>query len=200
MVDDDRLVLSTLAAGLAHSGFSVGEAETAESAMELVEASAFDLAILDMRMPGMSGSGLARWLRERTHVPFLFLSAYSDVELVTEAVREGALTYLVKPIQVEQLVPAIEAALDRADEIRQLRETTEQLDYALKGNRDVSVAVGLLMGRTGLDEQACFTRLKAYARSRREKMIVVARELIEQCERCANLVGRIVGANEGKSD
>ena len=196
LVDDDRLVLSTLATGLRHAGFDVQQAESAEEAMECAASRNFDLAILDMRMPGLSGSSLANWLRQNTGIPFLFLSAYSDAELVTEAVREGALTYLVKPIQVEQIVPAIKAALQRAGEIRQLRETTRQLDHALQGSRDVSVAMGVLMGRTGLTEEECLARLKDYARRNRKKLAAIARELVETQETCNRAVGSIMQASQ----
>lgn len=82
LVDDDRLVLSTMAAGLSQAGYAVQACVSADEAMRVLAVAQPDMAVLDVRMPGHSGIELARHLRETTDVPFLFLSAYSETELV----------------------------------------------------------------------------------------------------------------------
>ncbi|HHQ40984.1 MAG TPA: response regulator [Chromatiales bacterium] len=186
VVDDDRLVLATVAGGLREAGYVVDTAESAREARERVEAARPDIALLDVRMPGETGIELARWLRARD-IPFLFLTAYGDASIVREAVEEGALGYLIKPVDVPQLVAALEAALQRAEDIRRLRETEAQLQRALSGSRYTSMAVGLIMERHRLTEKEAFERLRRFARSQRRKIEDVAEELVRS-EELVNLV------------
>src|SRR3970282_1991398 len=143
VVDDDRLVLAALAEGLRTAGYRVTSVASGADALGVTDTP--DLALLDVRMPGMSGIELGRKLREQGGIPFLFLSAYGDQEIVKQATGEGALGYLVKPLDVQQIVPEIEAALARGSDIKKLRESEAQLNTALAGSRDISMAVGLLM-------------------------------------------------------
>ena len=178
LADDDRLVLATLAEGLRRAGYTVLDAAGGDEAIRLACEHKIDLAILDMRMPGRDGLAVARWLCEHTDCPFLFLSAYGDAEVVSAAVRAGALGYLVKPLDVQQILPSIEAALNRGRELRALLEEEAQLSAALRLGREVSVAVGILMAREGLDEQAAFERLRGEARSQRRRLSALAAELV----------------------
>ena len=186
VVDDDRLVLATVADGLRETGYMVDTAESGEQARERVAEARPDIALLDVRMPGESGIALARWLR-RQEIPFLFLTAYGDASIVREAVEEGALGYLIKPVGIPQLVAALEAALQRAEDIRRLRETEAQLQRALSGSRYTSMAVGLIMERHRLTEKEAFERLRRFARSQRRRIDEVAEELVRS-EELVNLV------------
>jgi response regulator NasT len=183
LVDDDRLVLATLALGLQQAGYSVTTAESAEEVEAfLASGERPDLAILDIRMPGADGLHLAQRLQELDHVPFMMLSAYSDPPMIDEATRHGALGYLVKPLDIVQLVPSIEAALSRANELQSLRETRQRLQAALDAERDISVAVGITMMQHRLKRREAFELLRKTARSRRSKLADVAAEVIQAGE------------------
>ncbi len=182
LADDDRLVLSTLGQGLRDAGYEVFEATDGDAAIRVCEDSRPDLAILDMRMPGKTGVEAAHYIRQHTDVPFIFLSAYGDKEVVELAVEEGALGYLVKPLDVPQLVPSIEAALARADELRRLRKSQDDLSTALEGGRETSMAVGVLMERYRLTRDTAFEALRFHARSERRKLAAVASELLNAAE------------------
>jgi len=183
LADDDRLVLSTLSQGLRDSGYEVFEATDGDAAIRVCEDAHPDLAILDMRMPGKTGVEVAHYMRENTNVPFMFLSAYGDKEVVQLAVEEGALGYLVKPLDIPQVVPSIEAALARADELRRLRKSQDDLSTALEGGRETSMAVGLIMERYRLTRQTAFEALRFHARSERRKLAAVASELLDASEK-----------------
>jgi len=183
VVDDDRLVLATLAKGLRQAGYRVSEADSSSEALRLVKETRADLALLDVRMPGGSGLELAQQLSKAHRMPFLFLSAYGDEDIVKQAADFGALGYLVKPLDVSQIVPAIEAARARALEIQRLRETETQLVTALESGRETSMAVGLLMERNRLDREQAFELLRARARSSRRPVQEVAKELLDACEK-----------------
>ena len=182
VVDDDRLVLAALAEGLRGAGYRVTGAAGGEDALMIAGRDAPDIALLDMRMPGMSGIELGRKLRELA-IPFLFLSAYGDQEIVRQAADEGALGYLVKPLDIQQIVPSIEAALTRAAEIRKLRESEAQLNAALAGSREISMVVGFLMQRDRLDRERAFELLRSHARSQRRPVAEVAGELLASAEK-----------------
>lgn len=182
LVDDDRLVLATLANGLEQAGYAVQAAGSAEEALRVLAVELPDLAVLDMRMPGRSGLDLARQLRETGEVPFIFLTAYSEPDIVQRAAECGALGYVVKPVDMPQLVPAIEAALARAAELGKLRETEKQLQTALSESREVSMAIGLMMERRRLGRQQAFEMLRSTARSQRRKIGEVAQEVLAAAE------------------
>jgi len=182
LVDDERLVLATLRRDLQDLAYEVHAAESAEEAEALLAGGLRpDLAIVDIRMRSLhDGLALALRLRELDHVPFLMLTAYADAELVEQATRLGALGYLLKPIDPAQLRPAVQTALARADELQELRATRQQLQTALDGDRDISVAIGITMARQQLDRQAAFERLRQTARRERRKLADLAREVIRQ--------------------
>ncbi len=182
LVDDDRLVLATLGSGLEQAGYAVQVCASPEESKRILNIESPDIVVLDVRMPGASGIDLARDLHDTFDIPFIFLTAYSESEVVMQAARYGALGYVVKPVGISQLVPAIEAALARADDLRKLRETGSQLQTALNENREVSMAVGLLMERRRLGRKQAFDLLRSTARSQRRKIGEVAQEMIDAAE------------------
>lgn len=173
IADDERVVLFTLAEGLREAGFDVIEAHDGLQALELCRSKAPDLALLDIRMPGLDGLELARRLRDETSVPFLFFSAYGDEAMVRRAVEIGALGYLIKPLLVSSIVPTVRTALARSKDI-------SGLQGALESNRTIATAVGMLMRSEGIDRQAAFERLRQRARTQRRKLEELARTIIDQ--------------------
>ena len=189
IVDDDRLVLATLGQGLRNAGYRVSEASDAVSALELARTKP-DLALLDVRMPGTSGIQLAeRLVAEYPQLPFIFLSAFGDSDIIKRANELGALGYLVKPLDVPQIIPEIEAALARATQISELKDKGDQLSNALVSGRETSMAVGILMERRHLDRDEAFEALRSYARSQRRRVQDVATQIVDAAE-VLNKAGR----------
>jgi AmiR/NasT family two-component response regulator len=180
VVDDDRLVLAMVANGLTEAGYEVTTAESAEDAETwLASGKRPDLAILDVRMPGQGGLQLAQRLRDLDHIPFMMLSAYNDPDMVEQATLCGALGYAIKPMNIAQLVPAIETALARANEIHDLRVTRHNLQSALDSERDISIAIGITMVQHRLKRNDAFEMLRKTARNRRCKLAALALEIIQ---------------------
>jgi response regulator NasT len=150
--------------------------------LDLVRSKQFDLAILDIGMPDMTGTELAGLLLTEHNLPAMFLSAYSNAELVEDAVSKGCLGYIVKPVDVPQLIPALEAALARARDLQALVKLKGQLEQALGNGRETSTAVGVLMERRGLTRQTAFDALRLHARSQGRRIEDVARELVDAAE------------------
>lgn len=183
LVDDDRLILATLARNLRDAGYEAETADSGEAALERAAAARYSLAVVDMRMPGLSGIETAQRLLAEHGVPALFLSAYGERDLVQQAVEVGALGYVLKPVDAPRLVPAIEAALARARDLGALLEAKSQLERALAGGRQTSIAVGILMERHRLAEAAAFEALRAGARAARRKLEDHAGDLVMALER-----------------
>ena len=89
LADDDRLILATLGQGLRAAGYAVTAVDSAQEALASAEQARFDLALLDIRMPGMSGIEAANQLRDRHGIDSLFLTAYGDEATVAQAVQGG---------------------------------------------------------------------------------------------------------------
>ncbi|MGZ8190161.1 MAG: ANTAR domain-containing response regulator [Methylococcaceae bacterium] len=183
LVDDDRLVLAVLAKGLMNAGYCISTAESVDEAeATLASGERPDLIVLDVRMHGRSGLELAERLHSLDHIPFILLTAYSDKEIVEQATTCGALGYLVKPVDTPQLLPAIEAAISRAEELQSLRKTGCQLQDALNAEREINIAVGITMMQYRLGRQAAFELLRKTARSQRRKLMELAEEVIKASE------------------
>src|SRR6266850_925912 len=157
VVDDDRLVLATVVAGLRQAEFDVIETDNGDDAILLARKHRPALALLDMRMQGKSGMDVARYLAANTTTGFMFLSAFGDQSIVDESVRLGALGYLVKPIDIRQIVPAVNAALARLDAEP---ATPGKGQGPSAAGRDEAIAVGILMERLRLDQNRALELLR----------------------------------------
>lgn len=179
LVEDDRLNAATLEEGLRAHGYEVLIAHSAEEALALLEQGQVNLAVLDEKLPGMTGLDLASVLSERYALPMVFLTAFGDPERVRSAIERGALAYLVKPIDVDQLLPMLNTVLARSDELRTLRRNGQNLQRALNERREISIAVGILMERLSIERQPAFEMLRKTARSQRRRIEDVAREMMQ---------------------
>ncbi len=179
LVDDDRLVLATLKQGLLKMGYRVTTCDNGQDALESYRKNPPDLVVLDVRMPGMSGVETARAMLESEYRPVLMLSAYDDQSIVKEAVTAGAMGYLIKPIEPNQMAPSIEAALARFAEVNALLKNRENVREGIEQNRVISTAVGIVMERAGLNPDCAFEQLRQLARSQRKPLREVAQYLVD---------------------
>jgi response regulator NasT len=186
VVDDDRLVLATLVAGLKQSGFDVIEADNGDDAILLARKHKPRLAILDMRMQGKSGMDVARYLAANTDTGFMFLSAFGDSDIVEEATRMGALGYLVKPLDVRQIVPAVRAALSRANERQGVAvPAPEPAPAAAPASTERSeyIAAGILMERLRIDYDRAIAALRLQAEAESKGVGELASTMVDAANR-----------------
>jgi two-component system, response regulator PdtaR len=156
VVDDDRLVLATLVHGLAQAGFEVIDADNGDEAILLAREHKPELALLDIRMEGKSGFDVAEYLRDVSRIPFMFLSAFSDPATIEQVERLGAMAYMVKPLDVGQIVPTVESAFAKLRSAAPAPGADSLAD-------PVPLAVGVLMHRHGLARKAARERLQRMA-------------------------------------
>jgi response regulator NasT len=208
VVDDDRLVLATVTHGLQKAGYEVFDADNGDEAILLARQHRPELALLDIRMEGMSGFDVAATLREAYRLPFMFLSAFSDPQTLAQVRALGALDYLVKPLDVGQIVPAVEAALARARQMagaapvpgtpaasspaapaasaQPAAAAAPQLEAAADPlAHPVPLAVGVLMHRYSLTRAQALERLQRLAQAQGSSPTAQAERLLAAVEELA---------------
>jgi two-component system, response regulator PdtaR len=185
VVDDDRLVLATLTHGLAQAGYEVIDADNGDDAILLARERRPDLALLDIRMEGKSGFDVAEALRDKYRIPFMFLSAFSDDATVAQVKALGAVAYLVKPLDIRQIVPAVAAAFGHIG-ARRDAESGTPAESSGTGTESlvplVAMAVGVLMHRYSLARGPALERLKRQAEGEQRTLCDQAERLLQAVE------------------
>lgn len=191
VVDDDRLVLATVTHGLAQAGYDVIDADNGDDAILLAREHRPVLALLDIRMEGKSGFDVAETLRDAYGIPFMFLSAFADEPTRRQVEALGALDYLVKPLDVGQIVPAVEAALARVRRgvplppavVPAAKLAAAPVAAALAD--PVPLAVGVLMHRYSLSRADAWARLQRLAGDQKQSVAAQAERLLGAIEELA---------------
>jgi response regulator NasT len=189
---------------LSQAGYEVIDADNGDDAILLARQHRPDIALLDIRMEGKTGFDVAQYLREVGHTPFVFLSAFSDEKTVAQVKALGALAYLVKPLEVGQIVPTIDAAFARAQEMRQAAEAQERAGASTQGVADaasapldeaatlaavVPLAVGVLMHRFSLNRADALARLRKTAATEGRSIATQAERLVSAVEELSGTRG-----------
>lgn len=204
VVDDDRLVLATVAHGLAQAGYTVIDADNGDDAILLARQHRPDLALLDIRMEGLSGFDVAAYLRESLGTPFLFLSAFADDDTLARVRELGAVAYLVKPLDIAQIIPTVDAALATSRRQRvqpaaaaarpaaaaatataatiPVPESAARSAAASALGDPVPLAVGVLMHRYSLPRQEALARLTNLASANACSVPAQAASLLDAVE------------------
>jgi len=186
VVDDDRLVLATVTHGLTQAGYEVIDADNGDDAILLAREHRPQLALLDIRMEGKSGFDVAETLRDVYRIPFMFLSAFADEATLAQVKALGALDYLVKPLDVGQIVPSVEAAFARLRSGEALPVTAAGAAATPAILVDpVPLAVGVLMHRHSLSRADAWQRLQRLAQEHRLPLPAQAQRLLEAVEELA---------------
>ena len=161
VAEDETIIRLDLRALLEQAGFDVcGEARDGVEAVELARELEPDLAVMDVKMPRLDGIEAARRILEERPIPIVMVTAYDQDEIVSRAVEAGVFGYLVKPFREQDLLPAIQTARARHDELQALRAEAESLADALAARKAIERAKGVLMAKEGLTEQEAFERLR----------------------------------------
>jgi response regulator NasT len=179
IAEDETLIRLDLRALLETAGFDVcAEARDGIEAVELAREHRPDLAVLDVKMPRLDGIEAARRILDERPIPIVILTAYGQDEVVSRAIEAGVFGYLVKPFRETDLVPAIQTARARHEELSALREEAESLAEALAARKAIERAKGLLMEKEGLTEQQAFERLRRASQLSGRPLKVVADALV----------------------
>jgi AmiR/NasT family two-component response regulator len=179
IAEDEAIIRLDLKELLEEEGYEVvGETGRGDEAVELVRNLGPDLAILDIKMPGLDGLSAARHIAGERLAAVLILTAFSQRDLVEQARDAGAMSYIVKPFQKSDLIPAIEVALGRHAELTSLESEVGDLAERLEARKVIDRAKGILMDRHGKNEQEAWRFLQTEAMNRRTKVHEVANLVI----------------------
>lgn len=181
VAEDETLIRLDIVEILTGAGYEVvGEAENGERAVELARAHTPDLVVMDVKMPVMDGITAARTIAEERIAPVVMLTAFSQRDLVESAREAGAMAYVVKPFGENDLVPAIEVAVARFDEMRALEEEVSSLAEKFETRKLVERAKSLLTTKMGLSEPEAFRWIQKTSMDRRLTMREVAETVVDQ--------------------
>jgi AmiR/NasT family two-component response regulator len=179
IAEDEALIRLDLKEMLEEDGYQVvGEAGDGESAVQLTIEHGPDLVILDVKMPILDGISAAERIAAERIAPVVILTAFSQRELVERAREAGAMAYLVKPFTKADLVPAIEMAVSRFQEIKSLEAEVSTLEDRLETRKSVDRAKGLLQTARGWSEPEAFRFIQKTSMDRRMTMRAVAEAVI----------------------
>ena len=179
IADDESVIRMGLRTMLEEHGYKVvGEASDGEQAVTLAGKAGPDLIFMDIKMPGLDGIAAASTIMTRSPKPIILLTAWSERDLVQRAQEAGVLAYLVKPVREAELIPAIEVAMARFQELRTLQQEVGTLKETLETRKLVERAKGILMKHEGIDEQEAFLRIQRQSRNTRTPMREIARAIL----------------------
>lgn len=179
IAEDETLIRMDLAEMLGEEGYDVvGQAADGAKAIELAEELRPDLVILDVKMPVLDGIAAAEAIAGQRLAPVVMLTAFSQRDLVERAREAGAMSYLVKPFSQSDLVPAIEMALSRFAEIKQLESEVTDLKDRLETRKAVDRAKGILQEQMSLTEPEAFRWIQKTAMDLRMSMRQVAEGVV----------------------
>jgi response regulator NasT len=181
VAEDESLIRMDLIEMLREEGYDVvGEAADGTAAVEQAELLKPDLVVMDVKMPVLDGISAAKKIVEKRIAPVLILTAFSQRDLVERARAAGAMAYLVKPFNKSDLVPAIEMALSRHEEITQLEQEVADLTERLETRKLIDRAKGVLQTKFGLSEPDAFRWIQKAAMDKRTTMRDVAQVIIAE--------------------
>ena len=180
IAEDEAIIRMDLRETLEEEGYDVvGETGRGDEAVELVRSLRPDLAVLDVKMPGIDGLEAAGIITDEKLCGVLILTAFSQREVIEQARDAGALAYLVKPFQKSDLIPAIEVAIGRFRELRNLTGEIDALGEQLEARKTIDRAKGVLIDECGLKEGDAFGFIQRTAMSERSKMREVAERVLD---------------------
>ena len=179
IAEDEAIIRLDLRETLEEEGYEVvGEAGRGDQALKLIRELQPDLAILDVKMPGMDGLEVARQVGDERICGVLVLTAFSQREIIEQARDAGALAFLVKPYQKSDLIPAMEMAIARFRELQALSEQNDVLQEKLEARKIIDRAKGRLIDEFAMKEQEAFAFIQQTAMTERSRMRDVAEKIL----------------------
>ncbi len=179
VAEDEALIRLDLVELLEEQGYEVvGQAADGEKAVEMARELRPDLVVMDVKMPKMDGITAAENITDERIAPVVMLTAFSQRELIQKAKTAGAMAYVVKPFDASDVVPAIEIAMARFQEMQALDDEVASLEERLESRKIIDQAKGILQEALGMTEPEAFRFIQKTAMDLRKSMREVASGVI----------------------
>ena len=181
IAEDEYVILMGLKSNIKNLGHRVvAEALDGSEAVELAIQEMPDLIIMDIDMPKMDGIEAIKKINEVLVIPSIIVTGYKKKELINRATEAGVFGYLIKPVDIEDIEPAIDIALSRFEEFKNIKMELNDTKNALQARKHIERAKGILMDENNLSESDAMKLLQKKSNDANKKMIVIAKEIIKQ--------------------
>ena len=183
IADDEKVVAAGLQNQLESLGYDVvAVVHDGQRAVEICRRLMPDAVFLDIEMPGLDGLAAARQIADDPGTPVIIVTAHGHPNLIDQAVEDGVVSYLLKPLTTPSLQAAVEVAVARARDIQELQENVDHLKMTLRERKLIERAKGILMTRKGMSENEAFRLLQRQSQDRRVPMAKLAESIIQTDE------------------
>ncbi len=183
IADDESLIRMDLKEILEENGYNViGEAKNGNEVLAFCQKTLPDLLILDIKMPEKDGLETLKELSissDYPKIPVIMVTAFSQPELIEQAVGLGVFAYIIKPIKESELLPAIDITIARANEMSFIQKEVGKLKETLEIRKFVEKAKGMIMKNESLTESEAFRMIQKLSMDTRKPMKELAEEIIE---------------------
>ena len=179
--DDEQLIRLDLRGMLEELGFEeIMECGDGAEAVELALASFPDMAIMDVSMPGMDGITAAVEIRKKLKIPIMLLTSACDRATVKRASASGIAAFLTKPLRQQDLLPAIEIALQHVEEVENLKEKIDDLREVIENRKIIEKAKGILMEKNHASESEAYRNMQKSAMDKRKTLLQIANMILKE--------------------
>jgi response regulator NasT len=180
IAEDNELVAQGLDEQLRALGYEItGIARSGAEVLRLCQQQRPDLVIVDMQLPEQGGAAITRQILERTPTAVVVMTAFADPENIRRAEDAGALGYVVKPVNPEELPPAIDIALARFQEMQSLRQRVGDLQETIDSRKVIERAKGILMKRLSIGDAEAEERLRQRAKEKGVRVQDMAQAIVD---------------------
>jgi two-component system, response regulator PdtaR len=183
IADDEKPVAAGIQGQLESMGYDVvAVVDDGHRAVDVCRRTLPDVVLMDIEMPGLDGLSAARQIAQDPGTPVIILTAHGHPNLVDQAVQDGVVHYLLKPVTSPSLHAAIQVAVARSHELKSLRENVATLELTLRERKLIERAKGILMTRRNMSEPEAFRFLQRQSQDRRMPMAKLAESIVQADE------------------
>ncbi|GLC86971.1 ANTAR domain-containing response regulator [Lysinibacillus piscis] len=179
IVEDESLIAIDLKHMLEDNGYEVvAQANNGESAIELAFIHQPQLILMDIKMPKLDGLKASKIIEQQLDIPVLFISAYSEKELLLYMKQDNVLGYVMKPFSEKNVLPALEVAFHQIDKFNRLNGEIQHKQSELDKRKIIERAKGLLMKSEHLSEEEAYKKIRNESMQTQQEMVLIAKRII----------------------
>ncbi|MGE7999535.1 ANTAR domain-containing response regulator [Lysinibacillus sp. NPDC093190] len=183
IVEDESLIAIDLKFMLEDNGYEVvAQANNGESAIELAFTHKPQLILMDIKMPKLDGLKASKIIEQQLGIPVLFISAYSEKELLLYVKQDNILGYVMKPFSEKNVLPALEVAFHQIDKFNRLNGELLHKQTELEKRKIIERAKGLLMQSENLSEDEAYKKIRSESMQTQQEMALIARRIINSLQ------------------